>query len=374
MKLMKIHTHLSVLSLFIAAGVFLSACSNDHQETEVPTKTSVPVTVASAGRQLNNTIHASGRIESQQTAVISTRVMGFVTSIPVKAGDHVKKGQLLATISSDDIHAKKAQAQAMVGEAEAALKDAQKDQERFAELYKQNSASAKEFENATLHYNSVKAKAEAARQMQKEAEAMLVYTNLTAPFAGVITQKHLNAGSMANPGMPILVLEQAEGYKASISVSENDIAKIVEGADAEILIKSSGRSIKAKVSEVSPSSQFSGGQYLITVNIPDTEKSGLYSGMYVNVAIASSSKANDTDDIVLVPTSSLVHKDQLTGLYTISEGETALLRWVKLGKTYGNNVEVLSGLSPKEKFILTSDGKLYNGAPVTIQKAVANAE
>ncbi len=371
---MKIHTHLSVLSLFIAAGFFLSACSNDHQETEVSTQTSVPVTVASAGRQLNNTIQASGRIESQQTAVISTRVMGFVTSIPVKAGDHVKKGQLLATISSDDIHAKKAQAQAMVGEAEAALKDAQRDQERFAELYKQNSASAKEFENATLHYNSVKAKAEAARQMQKEAESMLAYTNLTAPFAGVITQKHLNAGSMANPGMPILVLEQAEGYKASISVSENDIAKIIEGADAEILIKSSGRSIKAKVSEVSPSSQFSGGQYLITVNIPDTEKKGLYSGMYVNVAIASSSKASDTDNMVLVPTSSLVHKDQLTGLYTISENETALLRWVKLGKTYGNNVEVLSGLSPKEKFILTSDGKLYNGVPVTIQKTVANAE
>ena len=208
--------------------------------------------------------------------------MGFITSIKVKAGDQVKKGQLLATISNADIQAKKAQAQAMVSEAEAALKDAQKDYERFAELYKQNSASSKEFENATLHYNSIKAKAEAAQQMQNEAEAMLAYTNLTAPFSGIITQKNIDAGSMANPGMPILMMEQAGNYQVKASVSESDIANVKEGADAEVVIKSTGKVIKGKVTEVSPSSQFSGGQYMIKVNIPEQEKAGLYSGMYVN--------------------------------------------------------------------------------------------
>jgi RND family efflux transporter MFP subunit len=297
--------------------------------------------------------------------------MGHITSINVKAGDLVQKGQLLVIISSEDIQAKKAQAQAMVAESEAGLKDAQRDYERFAELFNQQSASKKEFENATLHYNSVKAKTEAARQMQKEAESMLAYTNLRAPFSGVITQKNLNAGSMASPGIPILILEHTGGYKAKVTVSESDIASINAGADAEVVIKSSGRLIKSKVTEVSPSSQFSGGQYLISVRIPDAEKNGLYPGMSVNVTLASSAKMSDRGAIVLVPASSLILKDQLTGLYTVSESETALLRWVKLGRTYGDDVEVLSGLSQDEKFILKSEGKLYNGTPVQIKTSVA---
>jgi RND family efflux transporter MFP subunit len=371
MNFMKINRQQIATALFLASSVFLASCSSDHHENGEKNETPVSVTIASAGRQWNNTIHASGQIESEQTAVISTRVMGYITRIDVKAGDHVQKGQLLATISSDDIQAKKAQAQAMVAESEAALKDAQRDYERFAALFNQQSASEKEFENATLHYNSVKAKTEAARQMQKEAESMLAYTNLRAPFAGVITQKNLNAGSMANPGMPILILEHTGGYKAKVTVSESDIASVKEGADADVVIKSSGRVIKGKVAEVSPSSQFSGGQYVISVRIPDAEKNGLYPGMSVNVTLSSSAKTNEMDAVVLVPASSLVLRDQLTGLYTVSESGTALLRWVKLGRAYGKDVEVLSGLSQDEKFILNSESKLYNGAPVKVKESVA---
>jgi hypothetical protein len=69
----------------------------------------------------------------------------------------------------------------------------------------------------------------------------------------------------------------------------------------------------------------------------------------------------------LFPTSSIVYKDQLTGIYTITENQTALLRWVRLGKEQGDQVEILSGLRSDEKFILASEGKLYNGAPVSVK-------
>jgi RND family efflux transporter MFP subunit len=251
-----------------------------------------------------------------------------------------------------------------VAEAEAALIDAQKDHERFSELFKKGSASSKEFENAALHYNSIKSKAEAARQMQKEVEAMLSYTNLKAPFSGVVTQKNIDAGNMANPGMPILVIEQTGAYQVKASVAESDIAQIKAGAEAAIVIKSTGKIVKGRVSEVSPSSKFSGGQYFIVISIPEPESTGLFSGMSVNVSIASTSRSSD---ITLVPASAIVHKDQLTGIYTINDNETASLRWVKLGTAYGEYVEVLSGLSAQEKFILASEGKLYNGVPVAIK-------
>lgn len=371
---MKVHPYRSASTVLVASAIFLASCSGEAVENNTVQKDPVRVTVASATLQDNNTIHASGRIESRQTAVISTRVMGFVTAVHVKAGDSVKKGQALASISSDDLRAKNAQANAMVVEAEAALKDAQRDMERFEQLYQQESASAREFENAALQYNSVKARAEAARQMQKEAESMFVYTNLTAPFAGVVTQKHIDAGSMANPGMPLLILEQEKGYKASVSVSEADIPHIEVGARAGVTIKATGKTIEGRVFEVSPSSQFSGGQYLLGVTIPEDEMEGLYSGMYVTATISSNSRKGDADHAVLVPASSLVHEGQLTGLYTISESGTAMLRWVKAGKAYGDQVEVLSGISPGEQFVVASAGRLYNGAPVSLDSSVTKAQ
>ncbi len=356
----------AIASLF-AFTILLGSCSGDHQENDIKQEAPISVTVAVAGNQINNLIQASGQIESNESAVISTRIMGFITSIKVKAGDKVQKGQLMATISNADIMAKRGQAQAMITEAEAALKDAQKDYERYEELYKQQSASTKEFENVTLHYNSVKAKVESARQMKNEADAMLTYTNLVAPFTGVVTQTMADEGSMANPGMPILVVEQNGVFLVTASVTESDIDKVKEGADADVVIKSNGRKLKGKVQEVSPSSQFNGGQYAIKVSIPESERNGLYSGMYVNVSIQSKANEQSSESVTLVPASALIYRDQLVGLYTISESKTAILRWIRLGKAHGDQMEILSGLSANETFILRAEGKLYNGAPVQVK-------
>ena len=78
-------------------------------------------------------------------------------------------------------------------------------------------------------------------------------------------------------------------------------------------------------------------------------------------------KTQQENQQILVPKEALVTKGQLSGVYTVSESNTALLRWLRLGKTYGDRVEVLSGLSADESYIVSAEGKLYNGAPVSIQ-------
>jgi len=362
---MNIRFNQSAGILFLIANVFLTSCSGDKKEKELKKDNPVSVQVGIPTQQSDEKITVSGQIESQETAAISTRMMGFVSSIKVKPGDVVQKGQLLATISNGDILAKRAQAQAMIAEAEAALKDAQKDYERFGELYKQQSASAKEFENASLRYNSVKAKAEAAQQMKNETDAMLAYTNLVAPFSGVVTQKNIDEGSMANPGMPLLTMEQPDDYHVRAFVSEDEVGKLKNGMDAEVTVKSTGKKINGKVSEISPSSQFTGGQFQIKVIIPARENTGLFSGMYVNVNIPL--KNDSGVQSLFVPASAIIHKDQLSGLYTVSEDQTARLRWLKVGTAYGNEVEILSGLNPGEKFITQSEGKLYSGVPVSVK-------
>ena len=357
--------------LAVTGMVALGSCSHDKKEGSVANKdAAVAVTIATASGTGGQEINLSGQIEASQSANISTRIMGYITMLKVKVGDHVSKGQLLATISNQDIVAKGGQTDAMIAEAQAAMNSAQKDLERFTILYKQQSATAKELDNVTLQYNSAKSRLEAARQMKNEVNANLGYSSLTAPFSGIVTQKLADAGSMANPGMPILTIEQSGSYQVSATVPENIINQVHLGTEAIVFIKSTDKTIRGIVSQINPSSQFTGGQYLIKISIPDADKKGLYAGMYANVTIPMKEPVavSTNADAVLVPVSSIEHKDQLTGLYTIGSNNTALLRWVRLGKTYGDKIEVLSGLGKNEPFVVTAEGKLYNGIPVSIKK------
>jgi RND family efflux transporter MFP subunit len=356
----------------LLAFVFLAACSSGEKKAEFLQKSDPPVIVTTALPFSNETgsSNISGQVESSQAANISTRVMGYITKLTVKVGDHVNAGQLIASISNNDIIAKRSQVDASITEAEAALKSAQKDLDRFTALYKQQSATAKELDNTTLQYNATKAKVEAAKQMRNEVNAMLAYTSLTAPFAGTVTQKFADAGNMANPGMPIVTIEQSGTYQVSASVPETEISQIKLGESVNVSIRSINRSFNGKITQINPSSQFTGGQYIIKISIPDNDKKGLYAGMYANIGISAvANPTNHTEgNAVLVPVSAIVNKEQLTGLYTVSSNNTALLRWVRLGKTYGEKVEVISGLDKNESFIVSAEGKLYNSAPVSIRK------
>jgi RND family efflux transporter MFP subunit len=357
--------HFIPLLLLIGLVTAFQSCA-DKQKQEKTNKNK-PVSVITALPVTTQTFvfEVSGRIEAIQRAGISTKVMGYISNINVKVGDQVAKGQLLATIESHDIQAKKAQADAMVSEAEAALTNATKDYERFTQLYKQQSATTKEFDNINLQYSSAKARVEAARQMRNEAVAMLSYTSLRAPFSGIVTEKTADAGSMATPGMPILTIEQTGGFQVSAIIPETEIGGIQQGQAVVVTVKSTAKTFNARVTELSTSSLSSGGQYLVRINVPENLTKGLFAGQYANVQFHRNLASTITSEqLVLVPMSGIVRKDQLTGIYTISHNNTALLRWVRLGKNYGNNVEVLSGLAPGEKFIAQADEKLWNGVAV----------
>lgn len=362
------------LSLLAAAAVIsLAACSGNTTETAAKSEAPITVQTATAGGSSiqAGVIEASGQVEAGQSVNISTRVMGYITQMKVKVGDRVSAGQLLFSVNSTDITAKRAQTDAMIAQAEAALRSAQKDLDRYTALYKQQSASAKELDQVTLQYQSAKASVDAARQMRNEVNAQMTYAHVTAPFSGTITQKLADAGSMANPGMPVLTLEQSGNLQVSASIPENQIASVKLGDEVKMSIESANKIITGKVIQINPSSQFTGGQYIVKISVPAAEAKALYAGMYVHLSIPvkgnMATAANEAGKI-LIPTKAIVNRDQLSGVYTVSSQNTALLRWLRLGNTTGDQVEVLSGLAANETFILSAEGNLYNGAPVTIKK------
>lgn len=360
--------HLQLIYLFLfgilSTGI-VSCTSSDNKKAEKDQLVPIAVNVSNPLMNTDNTITATGQIVSAQSADISTRVMGYITSIKVKVGDYVKKGQLLVTISNDDMLAKRAQIDAMLSGANASLQSAEKDLQRFNNLYQQKSATAKELDNVTLQHRAAKAGVQSALQMRAEVNSMLAYTNITAPFSGIVSQKMADAGSMANPGMPILVLEQGENLLVKAQIPETEISRIKHLANATVVINAINKTIQGTVSEISPSSLGTGGQFVVKISLPQEIQKELSAGMYANVIISSEVKTTSSNaPIILIPIAAVQRIGQLDAIFTIGNNGRALLRYVRLGKNYGNNVEVLSGLGQNESYISFAEKKLYNGAPV----------
>ncbi len=349
---------------FLALTFLATSCGSDEKKTIADTAP-ISVKVKAVNENDNNPfITASGTIQAVNSANLSTRMMGFVTKMPVEVGDKVKKGQLLVSINNADLQAKLAQVNAGITEATAAFTNAEKDYNRFKNLFAENSASQKELDDMTAHYNMAKARLEGAKQMKNEVDAQFAYANIRAPFDGIVTGKYIKDGDMANPGMPLVSMEAPGNFEVMAMVPESEISKITSGTPVDVVVKSINKTIKGKVTEISTSAKNTGGQYLAKVTLEKTD-APILSGMFVTVQFPI--EKQQKTDIILIPKDALVTIGQLYGVYTVSESNTALLRWLRIGRTYGNQVEVLSGLSSDESYIISADGKLYNGAKVSIQ-------
>ncbi|WP_405563183.1 efflux RND transporter periplasmic adaptor subunit [Polaribacter sp. Asnod6-C07] len=356
--------HINIITL-IALSIFITSCGSEDKKAIVDNSLAIKVVVNKITTNNNNPfLSVSGKIQATNSADLSTRMMGFVKNVHVNVGDKVKKGQLLVSINNTDLQAKKAQVDAGIVQAQTAFTNAEKNYNRFKNLMASNSISQKEMDDMTANYQMAKAGLESAKQMKNEINAQFTYSNITAPFSGIITSKNIETGDMANPGMPLISLETPNNFEVIAMVPETEISQIKKGTTVNVLVKAIDKTIQGKVSEVSTSAKNTGGQFLVKIALEKTT-ANILSGMFSTVQFPVERKS--TSSMVLIPTEALVKNGQLSGVYTVSESNTALLRWLRLGRTYGNKVEVLSGLNADESYIVSAQGKLFNGAKITIQ-------
>ncbi len=354
--------------IFLSAFAVLASCSSDKNEIKDNAK---PIEVKLSNSATTDALGyagASGKLVAKNSVNVSTRMMGYITSLRADVGDFVSAGQGLVSINNTDIQAKGGQANAQIAQAQANFNIAQKDFQRFQNLYNNQSASQKELDDMRARYEMAKANLDGAKMMKNEVNSQYRYTNITAPISGVITAKYASQGDLANPGMPILTIESSGNLQAQVLVSEQDITLIKSGMPVKVLMKSTNNEVVGTVDEISRSATNTGGQYLVKINVPQSRD--YLPGMFVNVVFPfkrSGSVNQDFQESVTVPKSALVENGQLTGIYTVSSANTAMLRWIKTGKTLGDQVEILSGLNSKEPYIVSANGKLFNGAKVQVK-------
>jgi RND family efflux transporter MFP subunit len=361
---------LSVLVLLLTTGVFLLGCGEEitPRAAQVKRQTISGVSVAAlAPTTVQEFTEATGTVKAANTSYVASRMMGAVTSLLVKEGDAVEKGQLLLTIDDSDVTQKVKAAEAGLREAAKALEAAKQNRElsaiterRYRTMYEQKAISRQEMDQfetqkkvAALEYERVEEMVNRTAAGLSEAKVYLGYTGVVSPVKGVVTEKKTEVGSMAVPGIPLLTVENSAAFHAEVTVDESLSGNLTVGMPVLISIEAINRRLTGKVTEILPAVDPQSRSFTVKISLSGP---GLRSGLYAKARIPRGKK-----EIILAPKTAVVEKGQLTGVYAVDGQGIVTYRLVRTGAEYDSNREILSGLKAGDRIIVQGVEKAVDG-------------
>jgi|WetSurMetagenome_2_1015567.scaffolds.fasta_scaffold53939_2 RND family efflux transporter MFP subunit len=339
----------------VVALAALAACGTKVEKREAGPKVGV-TTVAVAEQTLPSAEAFVGNVRSRQAVVISTKFMGRVTKFFVDEGQAVTKGQPLVQVDAAEAQSAYAQSKAGLDAADVAVRNMERDRERFQKLYEQKAVTKHQLEQVEMGLAAAKAQKAQADANLAASGTLLSYGKILAPDAGIVTKRWMDAGNMAFPGAPILTLENPKDLEISVSVAEDKARAIAVGQQAQVTVESLGKTLTVPVTTVVAAADPMTRTSVVKLSIP--EGSGLAPGQFGSVRFdALALKA------LAVPVSAVRSEGQMDGVF-VSENGVARLRWVQLGVRGGDLVQVLSGLKAGDRVIVPVPAGLSDGQPV----------
>ncbi len=332
----------------LGASLLFTGCGKKHSEAArgqtLPTLTVRVQPVESLKRLATEDV--VGTVRPKRSASLSAKVSGTVAQMLVSPGQSVKAGQLLVEIDAREIQSRLDQAQAV-------REQAQKDIERFTKLLAQNTVTKQEFDATQSRFRVAEAAA-------AEAQTMLGYTRVTAPFDGIVTAKRADVGDLAAPGKPLLEIEDPAAPRLEADLPETLLAKIKLGDKLAVHLSSAAVSLDATVSEISPAADPVSRTFRVKLDLPAAE--GVRSGQFGRVAVPVAEVS-----AMRVPSSAVVLRGQMEITFVVESGK-ARMRLVKTGKHLGAEVEVVSGLRAGEQIVVEGADQLLDGQPLEVKR------
>ncbi|MDR3738064.1 MAG: efflux RND transporter periplasmic adaptor subunit [Terracidiphilus sp.] len=328
-----------------------------------PTQPAAPETVSarvveSQQQQVPVGLRSTGTIHAKQTATISAQVVSRIQQVLVHEGESVRAGQTLVILDDAALRSSVAQAQAGVraalnqqAAAESGAKLAASTLDRYRQLQAQQSVSPQEMDEvagraqaATSQLDAVRAQTEAAKAQETGARTMLGYTRLLAPFSGVVTARMADPGTLAASGVPLVQIDQAGPLQLQATVDESAIAVVHKGMKLKVVVDSASAELTGSVQEILPAADPGSHSFIVKIDLPPSTQ--LHAGMY-----GAAEFSNGMRQAIVIPRSAVAQRGSLACAYVLDGRGIAQLRYLTLGATQGNLVEVLSGLSANEKLV-----------------------
>lgn len=288
-------------------------------------------------------VWVAANLAAMHGATLSTRLAASVRAVHVDEGMQVRQGQLLVSLTDDDV---RAQLQA----AQTALATASAHAQRITQLAAQRAATPSELEMAQAQRAQASAAVAAAR-------AALSYTEIRAPFSGTIQARRVNVGDLVGPGQPLVELTGSD-LEVQATVSEAESAGLHVGQ--RLRFQAANRQGSAEITALTPGGDPLSHRRALRARViggPD----GLRAGTFARVELPGTAAA---PQVAWVPRSALVERGDLTGVFVAESGH-AQLRWISPGEPAGDQIPVRAGLRPGE-VVIDAPGALRDGQSVEV--------
>jgi multidrug efflux pump subunit AcrA (membrane-fusion protein) len=376
-------TVVAAVAAALVMGATMAGCSGSRVAA-APADAEEPIAVTLAKvamTDLGSAIHVGGVVQARTTAAITARILAPVREVRVSPGDRVRKGQTLVVLDGDDLAAgaRAARSAALAAAqganaaaaelqaAEASLALARASYDRVAGLHARQSATAQEFDDATAALWTADARVagasaravqaalavESAQATSDQASTTKSFTTIAAPFDGMVTEKMVEPGNMASPGLPLLRLEETREFRLEVRVDESRIDHIRSGNRVAVYLGNGTTAIEGTVVEVSRAVDADARAFLVKIALPETL--GVRSGEFGKARFDGPPRRALT-----IPSSAIVRRGQLTSVFVLDKG-VARVRLVNLSGT-----EVLAGLTESEVVVLSPPAGLNDGRIVSV--------
>jgi membrane fusion protein (multidrug efflux system) len=277
-------------------------------------------------------IDVVGTVASEENVHLNARISAYVSKVYVSAGNAVKKDQVLIELDSRDIDEKMAAA-------EVNLKQTRTEYNRTLTLYKKNAATEQSLTAAESMYN-------AARAQIEEIKVMLIYTKIRSPIHGIITDRRVEVGDLANPGQSLLSVYDPMNMRIEVPVPVRLIEKLSLNQTVDITLDRPDRPFKGRVdgivSEIDPLSR----TQKVKIHI-DNNRGDILPGTFGRVWVRE-----DPHPAILIPLDAVVLIGQLE-MVSVVKNDRIERRMVKSGPSFGKNLEILSGLSQGDVILVS---------------------
>jgi RND family efflux transporter MFP subunit len=292
----------------------------------------------------------TGAVQPQVRSTVSARVTASVVYLPVVAGQHVRKGEVLVRLDDRDLQTMVRQVREELRQSEATRDLAQSDYDRDKGLYEKAVIPKSEFDVTNMRLRTSTADVAAKQQALHDAQVSLTYTVIHSPYDGVIIDKLSDVGDMAAPGKPLLSMYESGRLWLEAAVPEEQSADLHIGKTYKVRLDAMDKAMEGRLVEVVPSADPSSRTITARVTIPYADN--IFPGTFGRMYLPTGERLR-----TMVPNQAILHIGELS-MVDVDEDGVLRRRSVQLGQQIGDQVEVLSGLVPGEKVSLAPRKKL----------------
>lgn len=335
-----------ILLLLYMQGTFVSKVSPGLSPLVNDVNTPKSETAVVEKKQVDDILNWPGTVRSRIVANIAPKMTARIIEIKVHASDKVKKGDVIAILDERDIRAQENVALAALAGATAQADRAKADAQRTKSLYVKEAATRENFDAVVARAKEAQAGVSQATSTVNEIRTHLADTLLLAPFDGTVVKRLKEPGDMGLPGVPVVTLQIPQGLRLEADVPGTCAGRYRTGMEVRVLIDTLGQTVTAQVDEISPDVDPQTRTQLIKIALP--AMAGLQAGYFGWLE-----QACGQHDALLIPVSAVQQIGQLEMVKVWSEGRQ-LMRHIRTAKTFGDQIEVISGLQAGEIVIVNS--------------------